>query len=116
MQVVVQELLAMCLYEQAVASRSGGATGGRRSIACARTAAATTVSAADNTETPPCLHFLLHLQPLWLVNMRCLVLVLLVAARATLAAAAGVPCALAGEFLQRYNVTADDKDVPGAVI
>ncbi|XP_021200263.3 division abnormally delayed protein [Helicoverpa armigera] len=45
--------------------------------------------------------------------MRCLVLVLLAAP--ALAAAAGVPCALAGDFLQRHNVTADDDYVSGEI-
>ncbi|PZC87279.1 hypothetical protein B5X24_HaOG201515 [Helicoverpa armigera] len=46
--------------------------------------------------------------------MRCLVLVLLAAP--ALAAAAGVPCALAGDFLQRHNVTADDDFVSDGLI
>lgn len=41
---------------------------------------------------------------------------LLVAATSRLSAAAGVPCALSAQFFVRHNVTADDNDVPGAVI
>lgn len=48
--------------------------------------------------------------------MRCLVVLLLLAGCASLSAAAGVPCALSLDFFGRHNVTADDKDVPGAVI
>lgn len=40
----------------------------------------------------------------------------LVVAGGRLSLAAGVPCALSGEFFLRHNVTADDNDVPGAVI
>ncbi|KAF9815060.1 hypothetical protein SFRURICE_010618 [Spodoptera frugiperda] len=46
--------------------------------------------------------------------MRCLVVLLLLAGCASLSAAAGVPCALSLDFFGRHNVTADDKDVPGA--
>ncbi|XP_026726378.1 division abnormally delayed protein [Trichoplusia ni] len=48
--------------------------------------------------------------------MRCFVVILLLVACARLsAAAAGVSCALADEFLARHNVTADDNDVPGPI-
>lgn len=45
-----------------------------------------------------------------------MVILLVVACARLSAAAAGISCALADEFFVRHNVTADDNDVPGAVI